>query len=199
MVAAPDTREEASPRLRTRRHLGIIGFWDRPFGLIRAWWIWLAGSLLLWDRGIWPAALVGLIVSWALYHTTPRAHPMRYALDCNLDMASAEFRATLSGVTGIPTIGGNRVTIYNNGDEFYPAMLKAIESAQYSVTMEQHIFWSGQIGRHFAEAFSAKAREGKAVRLLVDAVGSAKLGEEILEILERGGCQLAWFRPIHWY
>jgi cardiolipin synthase len=33
----------------------------------------------------------------------------------------------------------------------------------------------------------------------VDAVGSSTIGEEILKILEAGGCQLAWFRPIHWY
>jgi cardiolipin synthase len=25
------------------------------------------------------------------------------------------------------------------------------------------------------------------------------LGDEILDILRNGGCQLAWFRPIHWY
>jgi cardiolipin synthase len=36
------------------------------------------------------------------------------------------------------------------------------------------------------------------VKLLVDAIGSP-LSDDILRILEAGGCQLAWFRPIHWY
>lgn len=37
------------------------------------------------------------------------------------------------------------------------------------------------------------------MKLLVDAIGSATLGSDIFRILEAGGCQLAWFRPIHWY
>jgi cardiolipin synthase len=99
----------------------------------------------------------------------------------------------------MPLVDGNRVDIYNNGDEFYPAMLQAIESARLSITMEQYIFWNGQVGRRFAEALAEKAREGIPVKLLVDAIGSATLGADIFKILEAGGCQLAWFRPIHWY
>ena len=37
------------------------------------------------------------------------------------------------------------------------------------------------------------------VKLLLDTVGSATIGDEILKVLERGGCQLAWFNPIGWY
>ena len=99
----------------------------------------------------------------------------------------------------MPLVDGNRVQILNNGDEFYPAMLEAIESARLSITMEQYIFWDGEVGRRFAEAFAAKVCSGIPVKLLVDAIGSATLGSEIFETLERGGCQLAWFRPIHWY
>ena len=105
----------------------------------------------------------------------------------------------MAGMTGMPLVDGNHVDLFNNGDEFYPAMLEAIESAEHSVTMEQFIFWDGQVGRRFAEAFAEKAREGIPVKLLLDAIGSSTLGEEILKILEAGGCQLAWFRPIHWY
>jgi cardiolipin synthase len=65
--------------------------------------------------------------------------------------------------------------------------------------MEQYIFWDGQVGRRFAEAFAERARVGIPVKLLVDAIGSSTLGPEIFKILEYGGCQLAWFRPIHWY
>jgi cardiolipin synthase A/B len=52
---------------------------------------------------------------------------------------------------------GNRVNIYNNGDEFYPAMLDAIESARLSITMEQYIFWNGQVGRRFAGSLRRKS------------------------------------------
>jgi cardiolipin synthase A/B len=188
----------APPRPK-RRRLGACDIWDRVRGLIRAWWVWLALSLGLWYRGHWIGALLCGIVSLALYHTSPVVHPAFYALEPHIDTASAEFRTTMAGMTGMPLVDGNRVTIYNNGDEFFPAMLNAIESAQCSITMEQHIFWNSQIGRRFAEAFAEKARLGIPVKLLVDGVGSARIGEEILDILEKGGCQLAWFRPIHWY
>jgi cardiolipin synthase len=105
----------------------------------------------------------------------------------------------MAGMTGTPFLPGNRLAIFENGDEFYPAMLDAIDSAQQSVTMEQYIFWDGQVGQRFAEAFAEKAREGVPVKLLLDAIGSSNLGREIFRILAAGGCQLAWFRPIHWY
>jgi cardiolipin synthase len=138
-------------------------------------------------------------LSFVAYHFSPHSHAALYALDPDFDAESVEFRATMAGMTGMPLVEGNCVEIYNNGDEFYPAMLEAIESARYSVTMEQFIFWDGQVGRRFAEAFAEKAREGVPVKLLVDAIGSSTLTEEALAILQAGGCQLAWFRPIHWY
>jgi cardiolipin synthase A/B len=198
MIAVPEIQAQVVGG-RTRKRLGGRDSWDRLRGLIRAWWAWLAAAVFLIEKGYWPVAVLSGIVSVALYHTSPSVHPAIFALESAIDTASADFRTTLVGMTGMPLVGGNRVTIYNNGDEFYPAMLSAIESAESTITMEQHIFWSGRIGRRFAKAFAAKAHEGKAVKLLVDAVGSAQLGGEILDILEQGGCQLAWFRPIHWY
>lgn len=42
----------------------------------------------------------------------------------------------------------------------------------------------------------AAAARGVKVKLLLDAVGSATIGREILGVLESGGCQLAWYNPI---
>ena len=75
-------------------------------------------------------------------------------------------------------------------------MLKGITLAQCSITIEAYIYWAGDIGRRFAEALAAKAKAGVGVKLLLDAVGSSTIGDEILEILEKGGCQLAWYNPM---
>ena len=188
----------APPRHKPRR-LGALDPWDRVRSLIRNWWIWLAAALVLLQTGFWYLAILAGALSFVFYHTSPDFHGAVYALEPDFDTESAEFRSTMAGMTGMPLVDGNRVALYNNGDEFYPAMLEAIDSARHSVTMEQFIFWDGLVGRRFAEAFAEKARQGVAVKLLVDAVGSAALGEDILKILEEGGCQLAWFRTIHWY
>ena len=179
--------------------LSAADYWERTRRAIRAWWIWLAAALLLYGAGVWYLAVIAGAIAFVFYHTTARSHPVLYALEPNVDADSPEFRNTMAGMTGMPLIEGNRLEIYNDGDQFYPAMLDAIESARYSVTMEQFIFWDGRVGRRFADVLAGKALEGVPVKLLADAVGSAMLGDEILRILEAGGCQLAWFRPIHWY
>lgn len=92
-----------------------------------------AAPRIFWDSYYRSAAEA---VSFVLYHTSTDSHPGFYPIDPDFDAESTEFRATMAGATGMPIIDGNRVEIYNNGDEFYPAMLQAIESAQSSITME---------------------------------------------------------------
>jgi cardiolipin synthase len=178
---------------------GALEFPDRVRRVVRAWWTWLILGLLFLRTEFWYVSAVAGAVSFILYHTSTESHPAVYPLESDLDVESVEFQNTIEGVTGMPLIPGNSVDIYNNGDEFYPAMLDVIESAASSITMEQYIFWHGQVGRRFAEAFAERARQGVEVKLLLDAIGSATLGREIFQILEAGGCQLAWFHPIHWY
>ena len=173
--------------------------WDRVRRVIRTWWLWMAIAIAAHLTGHWIVTIITGVFSFFFFQTTPRSHPAVYALETDLDVESPEFPLTMAGMTGMPLIPGNQVALLNNGDEFFPKMLEAIESAAHSVTMEQYIFWEGHLGRRFAEAFAEKARSGVPVKLLLDAIGSSTLGEEILKILEAGGCQLAWFRPIHWY
>ena len=184
---------------RPRKRLGAPEFWDHIRTYIRAWWIWAGITFLLVQTDAWLGALFAGCLAFLFYHISPHSHPAVYPLETNLTASSDEFRITMAGMTGMPLVSGNNVEIYNNGNEFYPVMLEAIERAQHSVTLEQHLFWNGQAGRRFAGAFADAARRGLSVKLLVDAVGSATLGDAITAILRDNGCQLAWFRPIHWY
>ena len=133
------------------------------------------------------------------YLIAPTEASARYGLDHRFAVGSKEFLNTITGATGVPFTGGNRLEVLNNGDEFYPAMLDAIDAAEVSVTIEAYIYWAGAIGLDFARALAAKAQQGLPVKILLDAVGSATIGSDILKTLETGGCQLAWYNPIHWY
>ncbi|MEO8051913.1 MAG: phospholipase D-like domain-containing protein [Acidobacteriota bacterium] len=181
------------------KRFGAAEFPDHVRHVLRAWWFWLGIAAALQWVGRWHTAIAAGALAFFQYHTSAQTHPAVYPLEAGLDVDTNEFQNTIEGVTGMPFISGNSVQIYNNGDEFYPAMLHAIESAERSITMEQYIYWDGEVGRRFAEAFAEKARRGVEVKLLLDAIGSATLGKEIFRILAAGGCQLAWFRPIHWY
>jgi cardiolipin synthase len=130
---------------------------------------------------------------------TPTAYPPRYGLEHEFSVSSKEFLATMAGATGVPLLQGNRLDVLNNGDEFYPSMLEAIARARHSITIEAYIYWAGEIGRTFAHALAGKARDGVTVKILLDSIGSSTIGSEILEILEAGGCQLAWYNRIKWY
>ena len=78
-------------------------------------------------------------------------------------------------------------------------MLDAIRQANASITIEAYIYWAGEIGKEVAAALAERSRAGLPVKILLDAIGSATIGEEILETLEAGRCQVAWYNPAHWY
>jgi cardiolipin synthase A/B len=139
------------------------------------------------------------ILGIVLYWFTPAEEAPAYGLDHEFAIESEHFRSTMAGATGTPFLDGNRIDVFHNGDRFYPPMLEAIEGATQSITIEAYIYWEGEIGKRFADALAAKAQSGIPVLILLDAVGSSTIGDEILETLEAGGCRIAWYNPVFWY
>lgn len=133
------------------------------------------------------------------YLSAPVETPPRFGLDHDMSIDSEEFLTTIAGATGSPFVPGNNLQILNNGDEFFPVMLDEVRRAEMSITMEAYIYWAGQIGMKFAEALSERARAGVRVKILLDAIGSSDIGDEIIKMLESAGCQIAWYNPIRWY
>ncbi len=147
----------------------------------------------------WGWAVGAALAAVVAYLAAPTESSPLYGLDHEFAVQDPEFLATMAGATGNSFRAGNRLTLLNNGDEFYPAMLEAVEHAERSVTIEAYIYWAGEIGLTFAHALAAKSGSGVTVKILLDAVGAATIGEEILTVLESGGCQLAWYNPVRWY
>ncbi len=114
-----------------------------------------------------------LALAVVTYVLRPAERPPRLGLDHIDPAGSSAFLDTVAGVTGAMFVPGNTVTILNNGDEFFPAMLEAIRGAHDSVCIEQYIFWEGQTADQFCEALAERARAGVPVKLLLDSVGSA--------------------------
>jgi cardiolipin synthase A/B len=133
------------------------------------------------------------------YLIAPPAAPPRFGLDHEFSIDSPEFVGTVAGASGSPFLEGNTLELLNNGDAFYPPMLAAINAAEHSITIEAYIYWAGEIGAAFAEALANRAQAGCRVKILLDSIGSANIGSDILDVLEAGGCQVAWYNPIRWY
>ena len=55
-------------------------------------------------------------------------------------MDDPAFQDSVVGLTGTPFVPGNRVTVLENGDAFYPAMIEAVRAARHSITIEAYIY-----------------------------------------------------------
>ena len=110
-----------------------------------------------------------------------------------------QFRREMSVLLGPDILGGNVVTALQNGDEIFPAMLAAIDSAQHSITFETYIYWDGETGARFADALSARARAGIPVHVLVDWAGALKMDDATLDEMSAAGVEVEQYRPLKWY
>ena len=186
-------RPPPDPRLTKAK--GIATLWTRVRRLLWSWWLWSLLVVYLIDQRQWWGALGVALWSLVCSLSTTIEFPPQYGLDHDLEVGSPEFLDTMAGAAGIPFSGGNTIAVLNNGDQFYPSMLTAIGEAQKSITIEAYIYWAGEIGMTFAKALAAAAQRGVRVKILLDAVGSASVGQEILDVLKAGGCHLAWYNP----
>ena len=114
-------------------------------------------------------------------------------------VADPQFLRAMGVLLGPALVEGNRVDTLLNGDRIFTAMLEAIASARRTITFETYIYWSGDIGRKFADALAERARAGVKVHVLLDAVGSMKLDKAALETMRNAGVELQIYHPVRWY
>jgi cardiolipin synthase len=90
---------------------------------------------------------------------------------------------------------GNDVRLLENGEEFFPAVFEAIDSAQEEVLIETFILFEDKVGHALREAMVSAARRGVRVTLLVDGFGSSDLGAAYIGELADAGVHLCVFDP----
>jgi cardiolipin synthase len=98
-------------------------------------------------------------------------------------------------VVAQPLTPGNCLQPLVNGDEAFPAMLAAIESAQKSISLVSYIFDNDTSGRQFADALARATQRGVAVRVLIDAAGTRYSWPPITHRLRHAKVPTARFLP----
>jgi cardiolipin synthase len=99
---------------------------------------------------------------------------------------------------GAPLVGGNSVRVLRNAEENYPAWLEAIKGARRAIHFESYIIHEDETGREFAEALSAKAREGVRVRLIYDWMGAlGAASRRMWNGMRAAGVEVRCFNPPH--
>jgi cardiolipin synthase A/B len=114
-------------------------------------------------------------------------------------VSDPQFRREMSVMLGPSIASGNRITALHNGDEIFPPMLEAIRGARVSINFETYVYWSGEIGREFADAFSERAGAGVAVHVILDWAGSVQMDRAVLTQMEDAGAKVHRYRPLRWY
>ena len=103
--------------------------------------------------------------------------------------------SVVNRVTARPLLAGNGIHVLVNGDEAFPAMLAAIESAQRSISLTTYIFDNDPTGQQFANALGQAVARGVEVRVLIDAAGARYSWPPITRQLKHRDVTVARFLP----
>ncbi|HTM59334.1 MAG TPA: cardiolipin synthase [Burkholderiales bacterium] len=112
--------------------------------------------------------------------------------------ADPDFARAMGVLLGPAIVGGNRFEALLNGDAIFPAMLAAIRGARRSITFESYIYWSGAVGKQFADSLAERARAGVKVHVLLDWVGSSKMDPAQLAAMQDAGVEIRKFHQPRW-
>ena len=124
---------------------------------------------------------------------------IRRQIDHRYGVDDPQFARSMGVLLGPGLVDGNRVDTLLNGDQIFPAMLEAIRGARKTITFETYIYWSGDVGKQFADALSERARAGVKVHILLDWVGSQKMDEAMLNEMAGAGVEIRRYHALHWY
>src|SRR5574338_866918 len=89
---------------------------------------------------------------------------------------------------------GNRLTLLETGQTYFPALRAAILGAVEEVFLESYIFQDDPLGRDIAAALRAAAMAGVQVRVLVDGFGSAGFVRTLMPELQAAGVEVLVYR-----
>ena len=101
----------------------------------------------------------------------------------------------VNSVVTRPLLPGNQIQPLVNGDEAFPAMLAAIESAQRTISLSTYIFDNDPTGRKFVEALARAVKRQVEVRVLIDAAGTRYTWPPVTRRLHHAKIRYARFLP----
>jgi cardiolipin synthase len=128
-----------------------------------------------------------------------RDAPQIYSQALSTAARAARLRAGFGLGIRPALFAGNRVRLLVNGEQYFPALLAAIEASRRSVYLETYIFADDSIGQRVADALEAAAARGVQVHVTIDGFGGGEAGRRIVESLRIHGAQAMIYRPERWW
>ena len=144
------------------------------------------------------ACVATLVVALVALNATSGEKKIQQKIERLYSTEDPGFVYVMGVLLGPPVLGGNRYRALVNGEQIFPAMLEAIRGATRSIDFETYIYWSGAIGKEFADALADRARSGVKVHVLLDWIGSAKMEDALIADLKAAGVEIEKYHPPHW-
>ncbi|UZJ79136.1 cardiolipin synthase [Fictibacillus sp. KU28468] len=95
-----------------------------------------------------------------------------------------------------PAVCTGEAVLITTGTDFFDTLFEEIEQAKHHLHIQFYIFNEDCIGKEMTSLLKRKAREGVAVRLLVDYMGSFFLKKKAIHEMKLAGVQFAYsFKP----
>ncbi|HCP55033.1 MAG: cardiolipin synthase B [Pseudomonadaceae bacterium] len=92
----------------------------------------------------------------------------------------------------------NRFNLLNDGPQFFPRMIAAIDAAQQQVELELYLIQSGRCVELLVASLCAAAQRGVQVRCLFDDYGAQALHANERKRLSDCGVQIRCYNPLRW-
>lgn len=90
---------------------------------------------------------------------------------------------------------GNRLTLLENGEEYFPRVLEAVAGAREEILIETFIWSEDETGHALLRALVVAAGRGVRVQVTVDGYGCPGFSKEFLERFEQAGIRVRSFDP----
>lgn len=130
------------------------------------------------------------IVLWSVWRENDAHLSVKNPGDLNALLPS------IVGLTQSSLDAGNNIQVLENGDGFFPLLMRDITNARETIHIESYIWWEGAICDQLAALLAQKAKQGVEVRLLVDASGGHKMKKELAEMMTKAGVRLVKFHKL---
>ena len=95
----------------------------------------------------------------------------------------------------ITFLPNNQITLLRGGEEYFPALVTAIENANQIIYLQTYIYELDEAGISIGSALKQAAHKGVAINILLDGFGCKDMLRTYLKELENAGVQVLFYRP----